>query len=140
LGAPIILIYNDSNFSMVNAGDYAINVQDMQFIRGVDGGNDDYTGDRVRQDILPPSSCARVQLQGKQNDAPPQCRAIQSAEFLTDQTRLFWRKETTDGSTISTFEVWYKGSRIQLCDTVARGGDHECRFNWPVPPPTPVSS
>jgi serine/threonine protein kinase len=139
-GAPIILVYNDSNFTMVNAGDYTLNVQDLQFIRGVDGGNDDYTGDRVRQDILPPAGCARVQLQGKQNDAPPQCGVIQSAEFLTDQTRLFWRKEAADNSTISTFEVWYNGSRIQLCDTVARGGDHECRFNWPVPPPTPASA
>jgi serine/threonine protein kinase len=138
-GAPITLVYNDSNFTMLNGGDYTFNVQDLQFRRGVDDGIDDYAGDRISQDILPPGSCARVQLQGKQNNAPPQCGAIQSAEFLADQTRLFWRKETADGSTITTFEVWYKGSLVTRCDTVARGGDAECRFNWPVPAPTAVA-
>jgi serine/threonine protein kinase len=138
-GAPITLVYDDSNFTMFNGGDYTFNVQDLQFRRGIDDGIDDYVGDRISQDILPPRSCARVQLQGKQNNAPPQCGAIQSAEFLSDQTRLFWRKEAGDGSAITTFEVWYKDNLITRCDTVARGGDAECRFNWPVLAPTPAA-
>jgi len=139
-GAPIALIYNDSNFTMVNSGDYTLDVNDLKFIRGVDGGGDDFNGYRISRRILPDSSCARISLQGKQNDAPPQCNAIQSTEFLTNQARLFWRKETEDGSAVTTFEVWYKGNVVQRCNTVARGGDAECRFTWPVSPPTPEAA
>jgi serine/threonine protein kinase len=139
-GAPIALIYNDANFTMVNSGDYTLDVNELKFIRGVDGGGDDFNGFRISRQVLPESSCARIGLQGKQNDIPPQCSAVQSTELLTNQTRLFWRKETEDGNPATTFEVWYKGNVVQRCDTVARGGDAECRFTWPVSPPTPESA
>jgi serine/threonine protein kinase len=137
-GAPVVLLYNDSNFTMANAGDYTLDVNDLKFIRGVEGGGDDYNGFRISRKVLPAGSCARIQLQGRQNDPPPQCGSIQNAEFLSDQTRLFWRKETPEGTPVSTFEVWYQGNLLQRCDAIARGGDAECRFTWPVPAPTPI--
>ncbi len=136
-GAPVTLIYNDSNFTMVNGGDYPLDVNDLKFVRGVDGGGDDYNGYRIKGKVLPAASCARISIQEKQNQAPPQCTSIQGAELLNNQLLLFWRKETTDsGTNISSFEVQYKGNVIARCDTVPRGGDAECRFGWPVPPPT----
>jgi serine/threonine protein kinase len=134
-GAPITLVYNDSSFTMVNGGGYTLNVNDLQFVRGVaDAGGDDYNGYRIAKRVLPSNSCARIVLQGKQIDAPAQCSAIQSAEFLSNQALFFWRKEGEGGSITSTFEVRYQGNVITHCDTVARGGDAECRFTWPVPP------
>ncbi len=139
-GAAVTLIYDDSNFTMLNGGDYTLDVNDLQFIRGVEGGGDDYNGYRITGKVLPAGYCARVQLQGKQNDTPPQCNAVQGTELLSNQMRFFWRKETPEGTPISTFEVWYKGNLVQRCDTVVRGGDAECRFNWPVAAPTPAPS
>ncbi|MBZ0285792.1 MAG: serine/threonine protein kinase [Anaerolineae bacterium] len=135
-GAPITLMYNEFNFTMFNGGDYDLNVFELNLVRGVNGGGDDFSGDRVRGDTLPSTICFRVSLQGKQNDAPPQCTKIQSAELLTNQSLLFWRKETDSDAVASTFEVQYKGQVIARCNTVGRGEDAECRFNWPVPPPT----
>jgi serine/threonine protein kinase len=140
-GAAITLIYNDSNFTMINGGDYTLDLNELKFIRGVDGGGDDYNGFRVTGKILPAGSCARISMQEKQNQAPPQCKAIQGSEFLTNQMLLFWRKETpSSDSNISSFEVQYKGNVVARCNTVARGGDDECRFTWPVPPPTPTGA
>jgi hypothetical protein len=135
-GAPIALIYSDSGFTMVNSGDYTLDVNELKFVRGVDGGGDDFNGFRIAKKILPGDSCARIILQGKQINAPPQCSTIQSTELLSNQALFFWRKEAEGGTTISSFEVWYKGNMVQRCDTIARGGDGECRFVWPVPPPT----
>lgn len=136
-GAPITLIYSDSGFTMVNRGDYTLDVNDLKFVRGVDGGGDDFNGFRIAKKILPGDSCARIILQGKQIDAPPQCTTTQSTEFLSNQALFFWRKEADGGNAISSFEVWYDDNMVQRCDTIARGGDGECRFVWPVPPPTP---
>lgn len=135
-GASITLMYDENNFTMFNGGDYDLNVFELNLVRGVNGGGDDFSGDRVRGDTLPATTCFRVGLQGKQNDAPPQCTNIQSAELLTNQNLLFWRKETGGDSVASSFEVQYKGQVIARCNTVARGEDAECRFEWPVPPPT----
>jgi hypothetical protein len=121
---------------MINSGDYDLNVTDLKFIRGVDDKTDDFYGDRVSRNTVPAGDCFRISLQGKQNEKPPQCASVQSAEFLTNQLRFFWRKEAQDNTTISTFEVQYKGSVVARCDTVVRGADTECRFTWPVPPPT----
>lgn len=136
-GAAITLIYNDSNFTMLNGGTYVLQVSNLKFVRGdADNGGDDYSAERVSQHVLPSKACFRISLQGKQDNSPPQCSSIQSTEFLFNQSRFFWRKEAEDGSAISTFAILYKGDEVARCDTVARGGDHECRFSWPVPAPT----
>src|SRR5262249_23495097 len=57
-GAPVTLIYNDTSFTMVNGGDYILNVNDLKFVRGIDGGGDDYNGYRITKKILPGNSCA----------------------------------------------------------------------------------
>lgn len=133
-GAPIILMYTDSSFTFFNGGNYTLNVNDLQFIRGVEGDNDDYNGYRIAGRILPAQSCARIMLQERQYSEPRQCTDIQSTEFLHDPLGFFWRKETSDGGTVTTFEVRYQGNVVARCNTVGRGGDAECRFTWPVFP------
>lgn len=136
-GAPITLIYDDANFTLVNNGSYDLNVFKLLLMRGVEGGGDDFSGDRVRGDTVPAGGCFRVVLQSDQGASPLQCKTIQSVEQLTNELRLFWRKENEGDTPISSFEVHYGGQTIAICATVARGGDAECRFTWPVPPPTP---
>ncbi len=136
--AEVLLIYNDSAFQMVNTGDYDLNVADLKFIRGVDGGGDDFNAERISRDTVPAGACARLATQGKQTPRPPQCPNNYWQENLIDQTLYFWRKESRDGAALDTFEVRYKGNVITRCNTVARAGSSECRFTWPEPPPTPT--
>lgn len=137
-GAAITLIYNTESFTMINGGGYTLNVGTLQFIRGTDGGGDDYNGYRITQDIVPAGKCVRIFWSGKQIELPPQCvNNLHYSEQLVTPDLFFWRKETTSDTPISTFAVMYDGREIARCDTVARGGDAECRFNWPVSP-TPV--
>lgn len=133
-GAAITLMYTDTSFTFFNGGDYTLSVNDLQFIRGTEGDNDDYNGFRIAGRILPALACARIKLQETQESAPPQCKDIQSVEGLYDPLRFFWRKETADGGTVTTFEVKFQGNTIARCNTVGRGGDAECRFTWPVLP------
>lgn len=135
-GASIALIYTDSSFTMYNGGDYTLDVFQLQFVRGVDGGGDDYSGDRVPENELEANSCYRINLQGNQTQAPPQCGAkVTKQEGLSNPLRFFWRQETEDGSPISSFEVRYNNRVIARCNTIARGNADECRFNWPVAAP-----
>jgi serine/threonine protein kinase len=137
-GAPVDLVYTDTAFSITNTGGYTLDVNDLQFIRGEDGGRDDYNGYRISKKILPAGSCARIVLQSRPGETPKNCKSIQSQEFLVDQTMFFWRKEGSDGQAFPNFEVRYKGNVIATCNTVARGGDGQCSFTWPVPAPTPL--
>jgi serine/threonine protein kinase len=137
-GAPIKLIYDDAAFTMLNSGSYTLDVANLKFIRGEDDNGDDYSGDRIKKDVLPAGSCARVVLMERQSTMPPECASEHSFERLADATRFFWRRETRDGSAISQFSVLYKGQTITTCNTVPRGDKAECNFTWPVSPmPTP---
>jgi hypothetical protein len=136
-GAQITLIYNTESFAMINGGDYTLDVNTLQFVRGMaDEGGDDFNGYRIARHILPGGMCASLTWQGKDAHLPPQCTQdkTHSSEFLLDPDKFFWRKETATDTPISTFSVMYDGREIARCDTVARGGDAECRFNWPVAP------
>jgi serine/threonine protein kinase len=138
-GAPIALIYTDSSFTMYNSGDYTLDVFKLQFVRGVDGDGDDYTGDRVPENRLEANTCYRINLQGNQSQPPAQCGAkVSKQEGLSNPLRFFWRQETEDGNPVSNFEVRYDNKVIARCNTVARGKIDECRFNWPVPSPNPT--
>lgn len=137
-GAPVGLIYTDTAFTIANNGNYTLDVNDLKFIRGEDGGRDDYNGYRISKKILPAGSCARIVLQSRPGETPKDCKSIQSQESLMDQTLFFWRKEGSDGQTFPTFEVRYKGNLVATCNTVSRGGDGQCDFTWPVPAPTPL--
>jgi serine/threonine protein kinase len=134
-GASITLIYDDSNFTMYNGGDYTVNVLPMQFIRGTDGGQDDYVGDRVPGDSVASHTCYRIllQRQGTQPSIPDVCtnegQRQPRAETLTDPSRFFWRREPVSAD---YFEVWYNKQVIVRCPTVARGESNECQFNWPT--------
>ena len=140
-GAPVALLYDDSTFTMVNEGDYTLEVQKLMFIRGAVGGSDDFSGDRVPRDALPEGQCFQIALQGQQPSVPPQCAPIgthrQGLELLLEPRDLHWRTETKDGNQIASFEVRYDNQLVARCDTVAEGEIGECRFNWPITP-TPV--
>ncbi len=136
--AAVTLIYNDSAFTMFNGGSYDLQTRKLKFIRGQDSaGGDDYNGDRIPGDSVPPRGCARVTLMGRQTVVPQQCRDALGVESLQDAERLFWRTEAADGVTISTFDVQFDGQVIASCPTVPRGGTNECAFIWPLLP-TPV--
>jgi len=131
-GVPVVLYYTDSTFTFYNASDANINVQKAEFIRGVAGTNDDYSGDRVPGDTVESQKCFRIILEGDQSKAPPQCGSgTPKREQLSNPLRLFWRQEAEDGSVTKTFEVHYNGSVVARCNTVARGGNDECRVTWP---------
>jgi hypothetical protein len=128
------LIYDDASFTMLNSGSYTLDVASLKFVRGKDDNTDDYSGDRIKQDVLPAGACARIVQMERQSAVPPECASEHSFERLSDATRFFWRKETKDGSAINHFSVLYKGQTITTCDTVPRGGSSECTFVWPVAP------
>ncbi len=132
-GVPVSLFYNDSSFTFFNASDVDLNVQKVEFVRGVPGTNDDYSGDRVPGDRVESKKCFRITSQSIQSKAPPECGSTTpKSEQLSNQLRFFWRQETEGGTDTKSFEVRYNGSVIARCNTVARGGNDECRFTWPV--------
>lgn len=139
--APVTLIYNDTAFTMFNGGNYTLQVSKMKFIRGIESnGGDDYNGDRIPTDSVPPGECARIALQGPQTIRPQQCTAVVGPDLLLDAERFFWRSEAPDGALIDKFDVLYEGAVIATCPTVLRGGNRECSFTWPVlPTPIPPS-
>jgi serine/threonine protein kinase len=140
-GAPVTLIYDANTFTMINGGDYPLESQKLMFVRGVENDRDDFSGDRIAGDIVPPGKCFQIVLQGSQASVPPQCQPISdhrhSQVALMEPLLFYWRAETQDGAKISTFEIRYDGEVIARCDTVSRGQANECRFNWPVLP-TPL--
>ncbi|MEP6985084.1 MAG: protein kinase, partial [Chloroflexota bacterium] len=133
-GVPVVLYYTDSSFTFYNDSDITLNVQKADFVRGVAGTNDDYSGDRVPGDIIESKKCFRIILQGDQTKAPPECGSTTpKREQLSNALRLFWRQESEDGTVTKSFEVRYNGNVIARCNTIARGGNDECRINWPKP-------
>ena len=141
-GAPIALIYDEATFTIINQGDYELNVKQLEFVRGRAGDRDDFSGDRIPRDILSAgtSNCFQILLSTGTNTVPPQCNPIadhrHGSETLVEPRNVHWRSETQDNQNIATFEVRYQGQLITRCDTVRRGENDECYFTWPVPPPT----
>lgn len=138
-GAPVTLIYDDSTFTIINEGDYTLDVQALEFIRGVEGDGDDFSGDRIPRDVLPVDrNCFQIILNPASPSVPPQCNPISQhrhgQETLSNAQRVPWRSETATNTRITTFEVRYKGQLLARCNTVARGGHDECRFTWPEVP------
>lgn len=134
-GSPVTLYYNDSSFTFFNATEAEINVQKVDFVRGVPATNDDYSGDRVPGDRIDTQKCFRIILQGDQTKAPAVCgTTTPKLEQLSNPLRFFWRQDSEDGAVTKSFEVRYNGNVIARCNTVARGGNDECRFSWPITP------
>ena len=138
-GAPITLIYDENTFTLINEGDYDLNVQALKFVRGVDDNVDDFSGDRIPRDVLPANKkCFQIILNTGTPSVPPQCNPISQnrhgQETLSNARLVPWRSETDGNGRVATFEVLYEGQLLTRCDTVARGGYGECRFNWPVVP------
>ena len=142
-GAPIALTYDENTFTIHNGGDYTLNVQSLLLVRGdADNDGDDYSGDRVPRDILPPDKCFQILLQNRPPTIPDSCQPISQHrhgyEALSNPLRLHWRAEGADEARFSHFEVRYAGRTLARCETVTRGESKTCNFTWPVPPPTPA--
>lgn len=137
-GAPVVLIYDGTTFTMINEGDYELFTQQLMFIRGTEGGGDDFSGDRVPRDRLAAGKCYQISLQGQPASVPPQCEPIADKrvglELLLEPRSFHWRTESTNDGRIPTFEVRFEGELLARCDTVTADGVRECRFNWPVVP------
>ncbi len=137
-GASVRLIYDSQSFFMVNEGNYTLEVQKMMFVRGVDDGPDDFSGDRFPRDILPAGECYQISLQGPQVTPPIQCQPLTEKrhgyELLQNARRLHWLDETEDGSRAASFEVRYDGQVVTRCDTISDDEIKECNFTWPVGP------
>jgi hypothetical protein len=138
-GAPVTLIYDENTFTIINEGDYTLDVQALKFVRGVDDNVDDFSGDRIPRDILPADrNCFQIILNTGTPSVPPQCSPLSQHrhghEMLSNPLRVPWRSETESSGRISSFEVRYKGQLLARCNTVRRGGYAECRFTWPEVP------
>ncbi|MGQ9887664.1 MAG: protein kinase domain-containing protein [Aggregatilineales bacterium] len=138
--APVAMFYGENWFVVVNQGDYTLDAQPLVFVRGVpDAGRDDFPGDRIPSDILPPGKCFLILQQNTRPDLPEVCQPLAEKRHMRDtlliEPRLFfWRREAMDGTQHPTFSVHYSGREIVTCPTVrSGGGSAECRFNWPVP-------
>ncbi len=134
-GAPITLFYNSENLVMLNGGDYTLDTNPLQFVRGQPDDGDDYNGFRITGKIIEAGECIRIALQGNRDPRPSGCaNSITKAEFLFDQVNFFWRAETDGGVNAEQFEVRYDNQVVATCPTVTRSSpeDIECRFNWPV--------
>lgn len=139
-GAPVALFYDENSFVLVNEGSYALATRPLYFARGdAQAGRDDFSGDSVPNDSLPPGRCFFIALQGAPPVIPDVCQPVADKRYgrdtlLIEPRLFFWRREGLDGALIPTFTVQYAGQNIARCATVLRGGSGECRFTWPLAP------
>ncbi len=133
-GAPITLRYDSTTFTMRNGGSERLDVFKLEFVRGPDGGGDDFAGDRIKGDMIPAESCFQIISTGRPESVPADCEPLYSFEQLMDARLFFWRQESRSGETFPEFRVLYDRQVVATCATVADGGQAECRFNWPVIP------
>ncbi|MCA9902666.1 MAG: protein kinase [Anaerolineae bacterium] len=127
----ITLWYDDQSLIIYNGYDRDFNTFKWQFIRGVDGqGNDDYSGDRVDEDMIPAGECYILRNFGFDLSLPGECRGLHNYEELQNPQRFFWRNEPVDAS---TFEVYYDRQLITQCPTVRAGEKQTCSFTEPAP-------
>ncbi|MCL4248620.1 MAG: serine/threonine protein kinase [Anaerolineae bacterium] len=127
----ITMWYDDQSLIIYNGYDRDFNTFKWQFIRGVDGqGNDDYSGDRVDEDMIPAGECYILRNFGFDLSLPGQCKGLHNYEELQNPQRFFWRTEPVD---VSSFEVYYDRQLIAQCPTVRAGEQQTCSFAEPVP-------
>lgn len=134
--AEVVLYYNENSLVIHNTGDYTLqDTQRLTFVRGaVNDGGDDYSGDRIPRDLISAGRCFRIELQSQPSISPPQCgSSMENREILTNSDLFFWRRGNLG---LATFEVRWDNRVIARCDTVNRDVG-ECRFNYPLDPPTP---
>jgi serine/threonine protein kinase len=146
LPVSIFLWYDENSFIIHNGTGRTIDMFPVQFIRGVDGGNDDYAGDRVSgtNDEIPAGECFVIYRQEFAPPLPPECTRRFNFEALFNARLFFWRSETAQAdTTYDTFQVWYNRVPVATCETVAEGeGRKTCAFAWQEvqPTATPVAN
>jgi serine/threonine protein kinase len=131
----IELIYDADSLVIRNPSTQDLNFFSVQFIRGVDGDRDDFTGDRIQGgDTIPAGQCYLLYEDGTDESVPAACAARSGYEVLLGQDRFFWRREPVDAA---MFEVWYNRVPIAQCPTISAGASPQtCRFTWQTPEPT----
>lgn len=139
-GATVALFYDENSFVMVNESADTLQVQPLYFARGeARAGRDDFSGDVIPNDVLPPGKCFFIALQGTQPTVPDVCQPVADKRhghdaLLLEPRLFFWRREGLDGARIPAFTVQYDGENIARCATVLSGGSGECHFTWPAVP------
>ncbi len=131
----ITLNYDADSLSIRNGYGQDLNFFSVQFIRGVDGGRDDYAGDRIRgDDTIPAGQCFLLYEEGSDESVPSECSTRSGYEVLLGQDRFFWRREPVDAA---FFEIWYNRVPIAQCPTLSTGEPPQtCSFTWQTPEPT----
>ena len=121
-GVPARLIYSPTDFSLVNMGDAAVQIDALSFARG----DMTFTWASLRRSSLAPETCLRVILEGRQSALPEGCAALDGQIILADPSRFFWSGEG------ETFEVRLNGEPVAACPSVARSGSGQCTITLPA--------
>lgn len=131
----VVLTYDEDSLVIRNGYDVDLNFFSVQFIRGIDGGRDDYSGDRIRpNNTVPARQCFLLYERGTDDSIPEACSGRSGFEILLGEVRFFWRREPVDAE---YFEIWYNRVAIARCPTVSAGGEPQtCSFAWQTPQPS----
>jgi serine/threonine protein kinase len=126
----VMLQYDTNTFFIHNGYQESLDVFSLQFIRGTDGeGNDDYSGDRIDDNVIPASECYLLRLFAFDVALPSSCSALHNYEELQDPRRFFWRREPVDAA---FFAVVYDRQPVATCPTVREGESQTCSFALPA--------
>ncbi len=131
-GQDVVLFYNSESFVLYNASDEPLtDTLNLDFVRGRPGEGDDFNGDRIPRDTVPPGECFRIAQTGREALEPSQCDDIDGEEILSNVELFFWRTEPVNQA---SFEVRWEDNVVARCDTVQRGDVGECRLTLPTEP------
>ncbi|MEQ8673121.1 MAG: serine/threonine-protein kinase [Aggregatilineales bacterium] len=124
-GVPITLFYNFDMLALKNTGDTAIELGELAIT--AENIASDFNGRAIPGSTLESDSCLVIRFQDRRVDIPEDwdC-ATADIETTLGTNAIFWRSNAGD-----TFVISVNGQAIANCDSVARGRDGECEFNYP---------
>ena len=128
-GVVLNLIYDDFSLSVYNGWAQAFpDTTQLYFARGeLYRGGDDFSGDRILRDNLPPQACFRLRLESATPALPATCGHIYDEEYLLEPKLFFWRTTETD----TFFTVNWGNNVVAECPTIAEGEDGFCEVILP---------
>ncbi len=125
-GAPVILLYSDQAFAMLNDSPTTLVVRDLMFVRG----DVSFSGEAITGGMLPAGECVVIllQRQGVSAESSWGCEGrVHSQHFQPDVTSLFWRNVDAD-----SFEVRQGEVVVASCIATGRATSGDCAFEWPT--------
>jgi len=128
-GVILHLIYDGVSLSVHNGWTGAIaDTTPLYFARGERyQGGDDFSGDRILRDNLPPQACFRLRLDTVTPDIPVQCGYIYDEEYLLEPKLFFWRRTEND----TFFTVNWNNNVVAECPTINEGESEVCEVILP---------